>query len=183
MHLYMYDYAFQLIFQKTHFTTKICFSHFNMLNCTKSLISHLFCSWKYEKSHSNQYTRYFATLNYVEFWKSKELSREITMASKIPIWLFLKGFGYILINNPAQQGLHHHYLVKRLKELPFPMKSMTLMHRLSFHEFHILYSYLCKPFFYSVISSQKKFIEFFLQFDTNKHTQRKSLYGAQGLPR
>ena len=136
------------------------------------------------KKYSNLYTRYFATLNYVEFWKSKELSREITMASKIPIWLFLKGFGYILINNPAQQGLHHHYLVKRLKELPFPMKSMTLMHRLSFHEFHILYSYLCKPFFfYSVISSQKKFIEFFPQFDTNKHTQRKSLYGAQGLPR
>ena len=117
------------------------------LNCTKSLISYLFCSWKYEKTHSNQYTRYFATLNCVEFWKSKELSREITMASKISIWLFQKGFGHILINNPAQQGLHHHYLVKRLKELPFPMKSMTLMHRLSFHEFHILYSYICKPSF------------------------------------
>ena len=77
------------------------------------------------------------------------------MASKIPIWLFQKGFGHILINNPAQQGLHHHYLVKRLKELPFPMKSMTLLHILSLHEFsvrffkvHIHYSYRCKPSFW-----------------------------------
>ena len=105
------------------------------------------------------------------------------MASKIPIWLFQKGFGYILINNPAQQGLHHHYLVKRLKELPFPMKSMTLMHSLSFYEFHILYLYLYKPSFIFSNLESKMIYRFFPQFATNKHTQRKSLYGAQELQR
>ena len=106
------------------------------LNCTKSLILYLFCSWKYEKKG----LRSVVTRDILQRWIlkiKKKISREIMMASKIPIWLFQKGFGHILINNPAQQGLHHHYLVKRLKELPFPMKSMTLLHNLSFNEFSV----------------------------------------------
>ena len=86
------------------------------------------------------------------------------IASKIPIWLFQKGFGHILINNPAQQGLHHHYLVKRLKELPFPMKSMTLLHILSFHEFSVrifqgTYSlFISMQTFFLIQYSQVKYI-------------------------
>ena len=86
------------------------------------------------------------------------------IASKIPIWLFQKGFGHILINNPAQQGLHHHYLVKRLKELPFPMKSMTLLHILSLHEFSVrifqgTYSlFISMQTFFLIQYSQVKYI-------------------------
>ena len=54
----------------------------------------------------------------------------------------------------TQQGLHHHYLVKRLKELPFPMKSIS--YSSSFLSFS---SNFCKNNPVSFSRSHRKFIK------------------------